>query len=162
MGIVADTLKSTMEPSEPQNMILDYFKSNEGKRLTVRDEKALKELTGDEDLRISKAYGMTSIEYGGYRMSGGNRGGRLIVSHDVKNVVMDADKLEGNNRRHFSARVERNQKRLEALENTEAAERLEKAAEALKAAQAEYDAAMEPFAVVSWKLEEAFGQKFSR
>src|ERR1019366_9411859 len=95
---LAVVIESRMESPEPQTTIVNYLKTRESKPLTVRDEKELKKLTGDEELYISKQYGMTSIKWGG-----GNKGGCLFIAHSEKNVTIDTAKILEKNVCYFGA-----------------------------------------------------------
>ena len=111
MRTVKEIVESRIEPAEPQTTILRILKENEDKRLDQRIAKKLVEATGDSSIRLRKEAGMTSIEWGGYSISGGRKGGNLFVSYKVVDVLIDTSFIENNNAAYFSAREQRNQER---------------------------------------------------
>ena len=129
---LAVVIESRMESPEPQTTIVNYLKTRESKPLTVRDEKELKKLTGDEELYISKQYGMTSIKWGG-----GNKGGCLFIAHSEKNVTIDTAKILEKNVCYFGAAEARNEQRKLALADPDTLARVVSLAKQFLCAQSE-------------------------
>lgn len=144
-----------MEPTEPQNSILAELKKLDGKLLTARTIDALKKATGDASIRLDKSYTMTHIEWGDYRISGGRRGGALLVSHDIKNVRIDAAYIEEHNIAYFAALVERNRERANLLAAGDTLDKLEGAINAYNAAREELNTLLDSLEVDRYKIEKA-------
>lgn len=147
---ITDLIESQIEKREPQDAILAYLKTQDGKQLTQRTITKLQELTGDKSIRLRKAFGMTSIEWGSYNATSGREGGSLHCTHTEKNVIIDAKKIEENNARHFSALWRRNELRHKALNDIEAVSELKETIDVYVAARQKlekllaYDTVFEP------------------
>ena len=131
-GQIRAIVESHIEPAEPQTAILTYLKAHDGKALTERDATNIRinKLNAQYQIvdgaseallallatvRIRKVAGMTSLEWGGYSASGGNKGGSLLCSYDGKPVI-NAEKIEKDfGACWFRAREERNAERAKVL-----------------------------------------------
>jgi hypothetical protein len=102
-----------VEAEEPQRTILKFFQDNDGKRITQHHVEKLRQLTGRADLRLSKRYGMTNLEW-----KDGENTRSLILAWSEVNVIMDAVLLEEKNAGYFSALDERNVKRNQVLSDS--------------------------------------------
>jgi hypothetical protein len=76
-------------------------------------KRILAKLPGAEDRwTITQVANMTNLEEKSYRRSGGRDGISLLIAYDIKNVVVDCAQIEAKNPCYYSARRERNAKRL--------------------------------------------------
>lgn len=111
---VRNVLESNLESDEP-DAILEILRKYEGKQLTKR---ILPHLPGGaERWYIRNCAGMTSLEDREYLRHNGGRGISLLVAHQTINVTIDTAKIIALNTAYFTARVERNSKRREALKS---------------------------------------------
>ncbi len=157
---LATLIEARVEASEPQTMIVNYLRTREGKPLTIRDEKALRELTGDVELYIRKQYGMTHIEWGGYGRAKGYKGGSLLIAHSTTGVTVKMENVERHNIAYFGAAVDRNAKRKKALDDTPTLERVVFLSKQLLEAKAELEKLMEygtPLEPDRYAVREALG-----
>lgn len=154
---IKQVIESRIESTEPQNTILQFFRDNAGKRITKLHIQKLREITGEE-ISLNKSYGMTHLEWGGYSISRGRSGGRLLLSHSTTNVVIDPDVMVNQNIAYFSALEERNTKRHENLSSSKI-EALAKAIEAYKLAKKELGSQIEDF-VDDYAIFEEFDLKW--
>jgi hypothetical protein len=144
MTRIEKVIREKMEKTEPQNTILAYCKGEgNGKRLDKRFIAKLQELTGDNTIRDRRRYGMTNIVWGNYDRTGGNQGGSLTIAWSEVNVYIDGALIEEKNIAYFSALVERNKKREEALSQPLNMQNLENAYLALIQAQKNIEAMTE-------------------
>lgn len=119
------SLLSAMEPAEPQTAIVAYLAAHEGKKLTERDAKKMRE-TIDPSIRFTstgvKMLSMPKIEWGNYgrRESADTKGGCLYLHGTDGNTETGmayacASETVKGNPAYFSAREERNAQREKAL-----------------------------------------------
>ncbi len=105
-------VESQIESDEPDR-ILEVFRKNEGKALTVR---LLPQLPGgSERWQIARSAGMTQLVERTYYRTSGNEGYCFYLSYDTTHVVISAKELTERNSCHFAARIERNNKRRASL-----------------------------------------------
>lgn len=116
MKTTAQIIAECREPSEPQDTILDFLRTINGKKINKRHVRKLKELTG-HNVGLDKQCGMTTIYWGNYKVTQGREGGELLLAHSDKNVVVDVDFILKKNPAYFSAKDERNAQRRDLLEN---------------------------------------------
>lgn len=130
-----DLIRSRIEASEPQDTILTFLRTIEGKRINRTHVEKLRAQVGDADLRLRHQYGMTDLEWGGYTRSDGRQGGSLLLAHREKNVVVDVAYILEHNAAYYSAKDERNKTRQQALAQPEKCAALDQAIADYKAAQ---------------------------
>lgn len=106
---VVDIHEESVEDTEPQNAILNWLRENaEGKLLTVKIEGKLREI--HPDVRIVRRFGMCNLQWN-------DKDNGLLMAYSEKAVRIDTNFIKENNRAHFEALEERNEKRRKALEN---------------------------------------------
>lgn len=135
---VADLIRSRMEASEPQDTILAFLRTIDGKKINKRHVEKLREQIGDNEIRLSHRFGMTSLQWGGYHRTGGN----ILLAHSEKNVVVDIAYVLEHNAAYYSAKDERNEKRQQALSQPEKCAELDDAIANFRAAEAKLKALM--------------------
>jgi len=140
---VIDLIRSRIEASEPQDTILAYLRTIDGKKINRRHVDKLRELTGDDELRLSRRFGMTSIQWGGYGRTGGTQGGDMLLAHSDKNVVVDVERILEHNQAYFGAKDKRNEKRQQALSQPEKCADLDTAIAEFQAAEAKLKALLD-------------------
>jgi hypothetical protein len=118
---LAALLQANMEPTEPVDTILAYFKERAGKLLTSRDITKLNERIPGYDIWRRHIAGMTQLVWGNYD----NRasivpGGSLLLDWKTTGIIIDPDTLVERNGAYFSARDMRNANRQRALTDTSA------------------------------------------
>jgi hypothetical protein len=106
-------------------------------RLVAKIEAALRKHAGpgDFEVRLTRSYGMTNIEWGGYSKSQGNRGHSILLSHSTKSEPI-AQRYLDDAKRYLVSKHERNARRA-AMLATDAPERIDAAREKIRAAFAE-------------------------
>ena len=139
---VADLIRSRMEASEPQDTILTFLRTIDGKKINKRHVEKLREQIGDDEIRLSHRFGMTSLQWGGYHRTGGKQGGDILLAHSEKNVVVDITYVLEHNAAYYSAKDERNEKRQQALSQPEKCAELDDAIANFRAAEAKLKALM--------------------
>jgi hypothetical protein len=103
---------ASKQESDLPDEVLKVFKAQAGKPFSKR---ILDKLPGGaERWTITQVTNMTNLEEYD-RRSRGNRGISLLVAYAVKNIVIDPVFLEEKNPGYFSARRERNRKRVEVM-----------------------------------------------
>jgi len=117
-------IEDRIESLEPQTTILNYLRAINGKRINKRHIDELRRLTGDDSIRLSKRHGMANIEWGGYSLSRGNKGGSLLIAYSEKNIEVDADWIKEKNPAYFDASVQRNERRKAVLKRPDLIEEL--------------------------------------
>lgn len=112
MTKLLDVVKNSIEATEPQNKILAFLETVEGKALTERHAQKMREEI-DPSIRITKQHGWTSIKWGAYAKCEGE----MFIAYTDKNVKIDVQFIRENNARYFLALDERNAKRNKILEH---------------------------------------------
>lgn len=130
------------EPMEPGCSILNALKQHDGKRLTKLVVEKVSAAVG-VPVTIAQSATMTYLEWGGFRNSGGKRGGQMFIAYAVKNVVIDIAFILEHNRGMFDAREERNKKRAELRTKQELFVKIINLAESLKVIRKDLDAHLE-------------------
>lgn len=111
---VHDLIQSRWESDTPDK-ILAALRPYEGKPFTTR---LLDKLPGGKDVwQLRKQYGMTHLQNRAYSQSSGNAadGVSLLLAHTESCVNVDTRDIEQRNPAYFSARRERNHRRMEAM-----------------------------------------------
>jgi hypothetical protein len=135
---VAEFIRLRIESDEPQTSALAYLKSIDGKRITKVHLAKLNALVPGYEFRLHYVANMTNLEWGGYgRASDPDQGGSLLLAYTTVNVVVDAAWVEEHNTAYFSAAVERNKARQQALAQPDKCQALDQAiADYLRAKEA--------------------------
>ena len=145
---IHDILTAGREASEPQNKILAYIASRDGKKLTKRDEKIMRE-TIDPSIYFGNSTGrMPHVEWGNYSRTGGKEGGSLLLEYTDSAPIANSAWVREHNARHFDAAVKRNEARDRALADGLSLLRAARAIDALNASRAELEALIEHEAVL--------------
>lgn len=168
-----------MEPAEPQTAIVTYLAAHEGKKLTARDEKAMKATIdpsihfADFDPRFGR-FALPKIEWGGYGAHGGSNGGCLYLQSSPDAPMMDgspdrrvacAKATIENNPSKFRAREERNAQRVAALADQGTLIDAANAIDAINKAHATLKALCEhgePLSVIGYQIEDLVSCKNGR
>jgi hypothetical protein len=162
MNKIAEIIERTMEPSEPQGKILEFFKQNKGKRLDKRFIDKLKAFTGLEEIRFGHVAGMTNIIWGNRAdMTKKDPGGSLLVGYASEGTLYaNPEQFEERNIAYFGASVERNAARQRALADVAGQENLLAQIEAYKAARDALKAIFAhgtDFSTIEYSVREEFG-----
>lgn len=139
-------LEAAMEPTYVIETIVDALltEANSGKAITTRLEKKIQDVLvkvhgpGDYMIHLSRSYGMTNLEWGGYGRSQGNLGGSILLAHTDASVPI-ADRYVVDMRSHLAAIFERNEQRRKLLVS-DAPEQIDAAKAQIVAAMAKLDA----------------------
>jgi hypothetical protein len=137
MKPIAEIIAGRIEPTEPQTTIIATLKKSfEGKQWTKRTVDALIQATGDDTIRLRKAYGMLHLDWGnwGRNTISDNNGGTLLLAHSETSVCVDTADIVSRNPSFFSASTERNTGRTKALKNAKHLEAVEAACHAAREA----------------------------
>lgn len=152
---IAALLELEFEPAEPQEPMMTFLAEKEGKPLTQATIKWLREMIGDNSIVLVKAFGMTSIEWGGYSAAHGCAGGTLLVAHTEKGVLIDTAFIRSKNARHFDAREERNEARAKLKRDLMLCQRMDRAIDAYTTAYDELKGLLEEeFSIISHAIKE--------
>ncbi len=133
-------IESEIEPTDLMTLVVDTLVAEAPKKVTKRLEQkvtdALKAAFGDldYDVHLYHSCGMTTLEYGGYSRSQGNRGSSILLAHHTRSEPI-AQKYIDDMKRFLAAKHERNAVR-EAMLKSDAPERMDAAREAIRAAHA--------------------------
>lgn len=156
-------IEDRIESPEPQTTILNYLRSINGKRINKRHIDELRRLTGDDRIYLSKRYGMANIEWGGYGLSGGNKGGSLLIAYSEKNIEVDADWIKEKNPAYFDASVQRNERRQAVLKRPDLIEELAANIDIFQQAKANIEQLLDgPFEPDRYSIQDAFNLKDKR
>ena len=137
---VSDLVQENWESDLP-DAVLEALRPLDGKNVTTR---ILDKLPGGRDKWIlERAYGMTHLKNKVYAFSqGSERGGvSLILDWREDSFPLDIRKVEEKNPAYFSARKERNHKRMEARNTKELLDKMATAMNRVEAAKAEFEKA---------------------
>lgn len=131
--LIADQMEDNSIPC----LIVDTLIPHDGKKLTTRHEKLLRD-AGVPNARIIKHYGWTDITWDDKNPNAVNS---LMVARAETNVTIDANWMltDNTNCRWFKALDDRNQTRKEILANEELLEKTAKAIAAFVAAKKELE-----------------------
>jgi hypothetical protein len=154
MPTTSETIFNTVfyatEHTERPQAVLDYFKANDGKRLTAPYLKKMSETLGFEVTTHARA-SMTYVSF-----QNGDQKTDMIIAYALKNIVVDAKFFEEYNPAHLDAAVKRNIARAAVLSNQASIDELAAAIEGFKAAEARLKAAFEPFGHDRYTIERNF------
>lgn len=112
-------IESQIEDTQPQGTIREYFRAYHGKAFSERDVAKLRQMTGNESLRLDKEFGNTRITW---IPSGGTVRDRvigLLIANSTTGLTVDAAFLEVENPYYFAALNQRNAQRAATLSNPE-------------------------------------------
>lgn len=141
---VHDLIQSRWEPDTADKAI-DALRSSDGKPITTRLAAKLEGI-GGQSWRLRREYGMTALVSSDYDRGKFDTGIKLFLCHSEGSIPLDLTAVIKGNSAYFSARVERNHARMEAM-NTRAT--LDAIAAAMNAAERAIEAIVVAQAVVA-------------
>jgi hypothetical protein len=145
---VRDILQANWESDLPDK-VLDALRPLDGKPVTKR---LLDKLPGGkEEWILERAYGMTQLKNRAYvDHSGSGKGGvSLLLDHREDAFPLDVARMVEKNPAYFSARVERNHARMEAMNTKPLLDAMANVMNRIEQAAAELIAAKEAFEVLT-------------
>lgn len=116
MPTLTEILTNNIEPTEPVDTILAYWRENEGRNYTKRDMTKLQELCNDPTIRMSREAGMTKIKWGKGNC-GNTWNGRISIGYHSEGRAISTEFLLKHNPEYYSERVTRNGARRSVLNN---------------------------------------------
>lgn len=143
---VAALIKSRWESDEP-DQVLHALRAFDGKNITTRMIDKLP--GGKERWYLRREYGMTHICTRDYGRSGGEIGYSFMVAHTEASVPFSSVDFESRNACYFSARRERNHKRMEAVNDRDMLQEMADTLNDLDSAQRALTMASERFDVLT-------------
>jgi hypothetical protein len=129
MHTVRELLQAEWESDLPDKVI-EALRPQDGKNVTTR---LLDKLPGGKEVwHLRREYGMTHIVNEAYRRGDYRNGVSLLLYHSEASLSLDLKHVQEKNPAYFSARLERNHARMEAMNTRET---LEAIAAAMNAAE---------------------------
>ena len=116
---IKELIQNNVERNAIQTGIIETLEKHNQKRLTKRHIDELKTQV-DDSIYLSKRFGMTHIEW---KVDGKEQS--LLISHDIKNVVIDTVDIVDRNKGYFECLRERNKRRMATLNNPQRCKQLE-------------------------------------
>jgi hypothetical protein len=134
---VKQLITDNIEPSRIQTRIIEVLERHNQKRLTKLHIDELKAQV-DDTIYLSKRFGMTHIQW-----KEDGKDYQLLISHDIKNVVIDTVDIVDRNKGYFECLRERNKRRQATINRPERCKQLEELIEGYKLAKHLLDTALE-------------------
>ena len=122
---ITKLIEDRIESTTIQNQIITSLEQHNQKRLNKRHIDELKDNVCDS-IYLSKSYGMTHIQWTVRDLEEGTKTQQLLISHDIKNVIVDTVDIIDRNPAYFEGLRKRNRERQVTLNKPNEIKALEK------------------------------------